>query len=459
MTPTDDSNPLPSRRELRARRSQTDGDPEDVTGELPEEITDTGSFPSRRSRRAAETPLDAPSESPHDELSASGLHAFSLFPQADPEPTPEPDPPAQQTAQPESTYQAQSDPAPQQPVAPSAEQSLTDHRPVTEPPVQQQPVSQSGEDQQTVSAERLRRRRRADSEPTATGSFPIITDVPQSRREARRISESQIDLQAVDPEPKSQPQPPAESADSVDEGPAIEFQSRRADAPATSSSYDAADISDTGVLNGLELEEKELQEDAKNLAAKIATMGKSNPNRIDPHLLQQQKDLAERAEELAQRRANEQFSEAEMTNTNIRPVKKRSDQTEAPTEAVSVVGPEGFGGEDPLAPAEGSEDPESAGAAHGEDPSTVDQPEEVVPAETENSGGSKLREAVIRARAPRLGQDIPRQMPIGAVSAHGLDPLNTKESASRERTFFRMSTIVLIVGVIALIIGIVMMIL
>lgn len=383
MTPSDHSDALPSRRELRRRREQR---PEEAPVANLEE-TESAAPDVSRSRRAAESPVDTPSTTASHEVVNSADHPRRRSRRAD----------ADVTSHPRD--------------ASTATSSI--------PVVDRQGSEKAAEDL-------------ASDEESIAGR-------PLTRRELR-------ERRRRDHHESTQP-----SSAQADENSALSDDSE--DTPvwdesgltSTQSFKVAMGISDTGMLNSIDAEREAIAREAAALNQKIQEHGASNPHHIDPELLREQQALAERARALAERHQTEEF-----TDEDVAPA---GDATTAEPAAEP----------DPVdtTVAEPAAEPESQ-STNADPVPEAEAGEEASPERlerTESSSARRRRSDVDQTSSatPTDRPAAPRNEPIGAQAAHGLDPLDTREWTSRERTYMTISAIVFAVGIITLIIGLILM--
>ncbi|WBL18404.1 hypothetical protein [Citricoccus sp. NR2] len=365
MTPSDHSEALPSRRELRRRREQQAED----TGTTPlveSEPESTEAPESSRARRAANSPVDAPSTTASQNVIAGADHPRRRSRRAD----------VGVTSHPKDARMATSS----IPIV-SAEE---------EPVPAADPVAADGQvaGERPLTRRELRERRRHD----VTGE----SELRETAEEDSQASDSAMEASPV-----------------WDESGVTSTQSFKV----------AMGISDTGMLNSIDAEREAIAREAAALNQKIQEHGASNPHDIDPELLREQQALAERARALAERNESENFDDADF----------------APA-----------GDQAPSEPA-----PESVPAPVEEAPA-----EEPAPEPELTSSAPRRRSDVEQTRstsATAERSEAPSNEPIGAQTAHGLDPLDTREWTSRERTYMMVSAIVFAIGIITLIIGVILM--
>lgn len=263
-----------------------------------------------------------------------------------------------------------------------------------------------------------RRTRRADSEVTNTGMIPAITvpattaekTQPLTRREARQLRAQQAHEDQASPSSAASQAP-------IDEQPTWTTATVSVD-------DDVSNIIGTGQINSIELRRQELQKEASEISQEIAALGASNPNKIDANLLKRQQELARKAQEL---------NELEQASTqSIEPVDVAEDHPQESFSHAAVP-------ETPL-PEEPAKNVEVSEAAT-EEVSIVSKP---------RRGEAPEQRSVPPSEAPA------RQEPLGAVDAHGLDPLGSSESTAWERKVLLLSGLFAIVGIIALVVSIIL---
>ncbi|MGO1184131.1 MAG: hypothetical protein ACTHZ5_11880 [Micrococcaceae bacterium] len=374
MTPSDHSDALPSRRELRRRREQH-------TEEAPVanlEETESTAPDASRSRRAADSPVDAPSTTASHEVVNAADHPRRRSRRAD----------ADVTSHPRDASTA------------------TSSIPVVAPQdVKEAPLEDV-----------------YDEGPTA--------DRPLTRRELRELRRR--DTNDTAETPAAQTGDDTTHSDSTQETPVWD----ESGLTSTQSFKVAMGISDTGMLNSIDAEREAIAREAAALNQKIQEHGVSNPHHIDPELLREQQALAERARALAERHQTEEF-----TDENVAPA-----GDEAAPEPVDTAGAQ----------------PDAATAsptALAEQAPEHETPDEPTPESVESASAPRRRSDVDQTRSVTASErpEPPRNEPIGAQAAHGLDPLDTREWTSRERTYMTVSAIVFAVGIITLIIGLILM--
>lgn len=369
MTPSDHSEALPSRRELRRRREQQSED----TGTTPiveSEPESTEAPESSRARRAADSPVDAPSTTASQHVIPGADQPRRRSRRAD----------VGVTSHPKDASTATSS----IPIVSATEEPA----PAADPA----PADAPGAGERPLTRRELRERRRHD-----------VTGEPES---------------GETPEEDSQASDPAVETSPVwDESGMTSTQSFKV----------AMGISDTGMLNSIDAEREAIAREAAALNQKIQEHGASNPHHIDPELLREQQALAERARALAERNESENFDDADF----------------APA-----------GDQAPLEPAP-EPAPESVPAPVEEAPAEEPAPEPEPAPSTSRRRSDVEQTRSTSATAERSG--APSNEPIGAQTAHGLDPLDTREWTSRERTYMMVSAIVFAIGIITLIIGVILM--
>lgn len=439
------SRPL-SRRELRRRRERAifEGTAVEQTGR-----SEQNNQP-RRARRAADSPTDAPSmvsgrvpriqqeyRSAGHRVADTQRGSVPGHPGQHADPQAVPDAPRHTTA-----------PQHHRTAAHSARSAPVDQ--VTESFRRTDVTGQPEPPRRAPNAERTppatpRRHRRADADATATGGIPVISQQPQpspppsqdttprSRRQARaervqayaeaessNIFSPDADDVAAQQRPQQHPRR-AEAPQTVEDHPAApqEVQSFH-----EYSSTATTEITGIGLTQPIEDERAELQREIQHVSEEIARIGETNPNRIDPRLLQRQQDLAKRMGEINQRAQSQVISDEEWTSHTGLPAvsedtapPKINDQLQAKATATqSVV-----------------------------EPATQDHP------------APRSRTTATSASEPVPAPAKVKKNPVGAGSAHGLDPLDTRDSAAAERRMMMWSTVVLIIGVATLIIGLVLL--
>lgn len=368
-------------------------------------------------------------------------------------------------------------------------------------------AAQSQADAQTQEDLPLSRRRRADSQVTSTGMLPIITKrdeqesvKPGSRREAREMAarkaaERRAEIEALEAQQQAaaEPETPPRAVRRADSPAAPPPTPAVVDVPidpqtgddavkvTTSSQFNesATEITDMSGLDTIEIHRAELRAETERLTQEIVELGQANPNVIDPKLLQRQKELAEKSQEL-QELETDAVSIVEDPEDDV---PEAIDEPEIADEAQVIDEPYASDIDDPAAseadtgmldtePALKLPKPALEDDAPAEDLTQpvrqarrattgppISGPFEVVegqdaetaalPGETKPDFSTHLE----LDDGPQTGPD----QPLEASSAHGLDTLDPKESEAPERRILLLSTTVFAIGIGALLIAIILL--
>lgn len=324
--------------------------------------------------------------------------------------------------------------------------------------------------------------RRADSAVTSTGMLPIIskpvveqtTKRPRSRREARELQARQTAERSVQVDrlqrqqdetiptkparrasspqfsPAPTPVPAILVAEVTDTTPVANIDSAVDQQTSEISFTDsheptAAEITNIGGLDTIEIRRAELRAETEQLTREIIELGEDNPNVIDPQLLRRQKELADKSRELQ-----------ELETAAIEIVESNQSDASATLEA----------SEDPVAEEQNT------------DASEQDEPEQRVSrrgrrtSQTEPfmTGPFSVDDETPQAAAapkPSINDFLhpgtskttpaePRQ-PIDATAAHGLDTLDAKDVEATERRIIISAIVMFAIGLIALIVAIILL--
>lgn len=448
------SNSYPSRRELRLRREREERaklrdeeaqrwaaerekrevlatEPEDVEPEVeqPTDLEDTGSF----GRRAAASPIDAPSDVEEDATDAAlGTRRRR---RAD------------------------------------SEVTSTGMIPIISKPREKEAADRSLSRREVRELEA----RRAAERRAEVARLQRVQDQLAEPKPARRATSPQttpISLPPLEPPvtPAAPTQPEEIAREEIDVSLGDSF------------TESAAEITDMSGLDTIEIRRAELRAETERLTREIMEMGQANPNVIDPVMLRRQKELAEKSKELQD------------LETAAIAIVEESEREQTPSDTAELQDP--TSGEPQQAellittpdttPVES--DDQSQTADDVEETLTPNKPvpdtklvknEQKKPARRRPrraqsapliSGPFEVDHNAERAEKPapvpsaELLEELQRPVksssgePVDASQAHGLDSLDAKDFEAPERRLVLSSAIVFAIGIIALITAIILLI-
>lgn len=221
----------------------------------------------------------------------------------------------------------------------------------------------------------------------------------------------------------------------------------------------AVEITDMSGLDTLEIRRAELRDETERLTQEIIQLGQENPHVIDPLLLRRQKELAEKSQELQELETSGiEIVEGEDSQDNG--VQDAPEVDSTPEAPVDDVVPQEDSNSDPTADeAETKPSRRARRASSGPmitgpfEVSSNDESEAPKAEDTKPDFAAHFEQQPDTEALPVTGPE----QPLEASSAHGLDTLDPKESEAPERLILTISIAVFAVGIIALIIALILL--
>lgn len=282
--------------------------------------------------------------------------------------------------------------------------------------------------------------------------------------------------------PQAPPPPiPAETAPVESQEDAQEADHEEDIVVSTSEQYDESsmEITDMSGLDTMEIRRAELRAETEKLTQEIIALGQENPNVIDPLLLRRQKELAEKSQELQDLETaaiaitEEQDQRETSASTDDDPAslkQQRPLENESSDEAVQEVPAKSEAKAFSAEPDEVEASAEAEVEGHGKRARRARRANSgpVISGPFEVSGDNEATGTKVSDPKPDFAshfntppeaeaqQQTGPDRPLDASSAHGLDTLDPRETEAPERRLMTVSFAVFAIGIIALIAAIIL---